>query len=123
MSFNHAALARVVAECSDRWTEASADIQTYLAAAVSDSSHREIIGPLRAGTGASGVVWVHGEEVAMWGNADAPEMAFSVTKSVVSVIAGLAFDVDLLHRVRLDLQNLRRSIGRGLSFFRFFVPV
>jgi hypothetical protein len=27
-------------------------------------------------------MWVHGKEVAKWGDADAQEMAFSVTKSV-----------------------------------------
>jgi CubicO group peptidase (beta-lactamase class C family) len=96
MKVNQAGLDRVVAACPDRWTGGSADIETYLAAAVSDTSHREILGPLRASAGASGVVWVHGDEVATWGDADAPEMAFSVTKSVVSVVAGLAFDDGLL---------------------------
>jgi CubicO group peptidase (beta-lactamase class C family) len=96
VSVDHTTLDRVVAECPGRWTIGAADIETYLAAQVSDTSHREIVGPLRASTGASGVVWVHGEEVANWGDADAPEMAFSVTKSVVSVVAGLAFDDGLL---------------------------
>ena len=96
MSVDHASLDRVVTECTDRWTFAAADIETYLSAQVADASHREIIGPLHASTGASGVVWVHGEEVAKWGDADSPEMAFSVTKSVVSVVAGLAFDDGLL---------------------------
>jgi CubicO group peptidase (beta-lactamase class C family) len=96
MSFNRAALDQIAAECPARWTIGAADIETYLAAQVSDASHREIIGPLRASTGASGVVWVDGEEIARWGDADRPEMAFSVTKSVVSVVAGLAFDDGLL---------------------------
>jgi CubicO group peptidase (beta-lactamase class C family) len=96
MRVNQVALDRIVAECSDRWTFGAADIETYLTSAVSDTSHREIVGPLRASVGASGVVWVHGEEAASWGDADAPEMAFSVTKSVVSVVAGLAFDDGLL---------------------------
>ena len=96
MSVDQVTLDRVVAECPGRWTIGAADIETYLATQVSDTSHREIVGPLRASTGASGVVWVHGKEVAKWGDADAPEMAFSVTKSVVSVVAGLAFDDGLL---------------------------
>jgi CubicO group peptidase (beta-lactamase class C family) len=96
VSVDHTALDRVVAECPGRWTIGTADIETYLAAQVSDTSHREIVGPLRASIGSSGVVWVLGEEVAKWGDADTPEMAFSVTKSVVSVVAGLAFDDGLL---------------------------
>jgi CubicO group peptidase (beta-lactamase class C family) len=96
MNVDRVALDRVVAECPGRSTIGAADIETYLTAQVSDTSHREIVGPLRPSAGASGVVWVHGEEVAKWGDADTPEMAFSVTKSVVSVVAGLAFDDGLL---------------------------
>jgi hypothetical protein len=96
MSENQVALDRIVAQCPDRWTRDAVDLEAYLASAVSDTSHREVVGPLLASAGASGDVWVCGEEVARWGDADAPEMAFSVTKSVVSVIAGLAFDDGLL---------------------------
>jgi CubicO group peptidase (beta-lactamase class C family) len=91
-----AALGRVVAECPSRWTRGSAEIETYLAAAVADTSHRNVIGPLVPATGASGVVRVKGEEVATWGDPDIPEMAFSATKTVVSVIAGSAFDDGVL---------------------------
>ena len=73
-----------------------ADIETYLVAQVSDTSHRDVVGPLLAASGASGVVRVAGREVAALGDPDVPEMAFSVTKSVVSVVAGLAFDDGLL---------------------------
>jgi len=96
VNVDHASLDRIVRECTARWTFAAADIEAYLAAQVADASHREVVGPLRASAGASGVVWVQGEEVATWGDADAPEMAFSVTKSVVSIVAGLAFDDGLL---------------------------
>jgi CubicO group peptidase (beta-lactamase class C family) len=91
-----AALARVVHDASRRWTSAAADIDTYLAAQVSDDSHREVVGPLLAASGSSGVVRVGGQEVAAWGDPRTPEMAFSVTKSVLSVVAGLAFDDGLL---------------------------
>jgi CubicO group peptidase (beta-lactamase class C family) len=74
----------------------AADLETYLAAQVADTSPRKIVGPLRAASGASVAVWVQGHEAARWGDADVPEMAFSVTKSVVSVVAGLAFDDGLL---------------------------
>ena len=85
-------LARLTQTLDMRWTRAAADIETFLATQVSDTSHREVVGPLLPATGASGVVRVAGREVAAWGDPDVPEMAFSVTKSVVSVVAGLAFD-------------------------------
>jgi beta-lactamase family protein len=78
------------------WTREAVDIETYLAAQVSDTSHREVVGALLPASGASGVVRVAGDQVATWGDPDVPEMAFSVTKSVISVVAGLAFDDGLL---------------------------
>lgn len=112
VSVDGAALAQVVAEAGARWTSNAADIESYLAAQVADASHREVVGPLLAASGGSGVVRVGGREAASWGDADAPEMAFSVTKSVVSVVAGVAFDDGLLvpdqpvHEV-VDVPQLR----------------
>ena len=91
-----AALTRVVHDLGRHWTRSAADIDTYLAAQVADDSHREVVGPLLAASGGSGVVRVGGQAVASWGDPGVPEMAFSVTKSVVSVVAGLAFDDGLL---------------------------
>lgn len=90
------ALSDVVDRASGRWTRDAANIEEYLSAQVSDSSHREVVGPLLAAHGGSGVVRVSGREFATWGDPDVPEMAFSVTKSVVSVVAGLAYDDGLL---------------------------
>ncbi len=95
-SVDGAALARVVEDVGGRWTRAAVDIETYLAAQVADVSHREVVGPLLAADGGSGVVRVGGQVAASWGDPQVPEMAFSVTKSVVSVVAGLAFDDGLL---------------------------
>ena len=64
----------------------------YLAQQVGDASHREIIGPLLPGTGASGVVVHRGRTVATWGDPDVPEMLFSATKSVLALMAGIAHD-------------------------------
>lgn len=89
-------LREVAAEFAARWTSDAADIETYLAAQVSDASHRDPLGPLSPARGASGVVRVGGGEVVAWGQPDSAEMAFSVTKSVVSLVAGLAFDAGLL---------------------------
>lgn len=78
----------------------------YLSAQVDDATHREVVGPLLPAQGGSGVVRVGGREVAAWGDPDVAEMAFSVTKSVVSVVAGLAYDDGLLvldHPVHEDI--------------------
>ncbi|UMP03663.1 serine hydrolase [Amycolatopsis sp. EV170708-02-1] len=96
-----------------RVTPGIEDMASYLESQVADASHREVIGPVLPASGASGVVVHGGERVASWGDPDVPEMAFSATKSVVSTVAGLAFDAGLipdLHRPvteTLDLPGLR----------------
>ncbi|HEV7648241.1 MAG TPA: serine hydrolase [Actinophytocola sp.] len=68
----------------------------YLSQQVNDESHRDVIGPLLAGRGASGVIVHDGRTVASWGDPAVPEMLFSATKSVVSLVAGIAYDLGLL---------------------------
>lgn len=68
----------------------------YLAGILSTQSHPELIGPLKDGSGASGVVIHHGYLVADWGDPAAVEMSFSATKTYLSVVAGLAFDRGLI---------------------------
>jgi CubicO group peptidase (beta-lactamase class C family) len=86
----------LVAHYAQTWTEEAIEIDTYLASQVSDDSHREILGPLKPASGASGVVLLDGREAASWGDPEVSEMAFSATKSVVSAVAGCAFDDGLL---------------------------
>jgi CubicO group peptidase (beta-lactamase class C family) len=81
-----------VAAQSRRATPGIEDMESYLAQQVGDTSHREVLGPLRPGTGASGVVVHRGWVIGQWGDPSVPEMCFSATKTVVSMVAGLAFD-------------------------------
>ena len=94
-----ARLERAVLDQADRPVPGPDDMESYLAAAVSDVSHREVVGPLLNGGGASGVVLRRGAVVASWGDPARTEMAFSATKSVLALVAGVAFDDGLL---RLD---------------------
>ena len=50
----------------------------------------EILGPVAARGGPAGVILHHGAQVAEWGDADRPDMTFSIAKSYISVLAGLA---------------------------------
>ena len=79
-----------------RPTPGIGDIAAYCAAHNHDASHREIVGPLLPVSGPSGLVVHGGEVVASWGDPAVPEMAFSATKSVVALVAGLAYDDGLL---------------------------
>ncbi|MEK2477997.1 serine hydrolase [Streptomyces noursei] len=94
-----AALAQAVRAQAGRPVPGIADMASYLTAQVSDASHREVVGPLRDGRGPGGVVVRRGTVIAAWGDPTRAEMAFSATKSVLSLVGGVAFDDG---RLRLD---------------------
>ena len=50
----------------------------------------EILGPVTPRGGPAGVVLQNGARVAEWGDADRADMTFSIAKSYISVLAGLA---------------------------------
>jgi CubicO group peptidase (beta-lactamase class C family) len=97
-------LAAAVAQV--RETSGIDDMAAYLARQTNDTSHQEVTGPLLAGTGASGVVVHRDRTVASWGDPTVPEMCFSATKSMVSLVAGV-----LHHRGLLDIEGTVPVLG------------
>ena len=81
-----------VAEQASRRVSGVGDMAAYLATQVGDVSHRDVLGPLLDGSGPSGVVVRRGTVLASWGDPTRVEMAFSATKSVLSLVAGVAHD-------------------------------
>lgn len=63
---------------------------------------QEIVGPTQDRGGVNGVIVKDGYVVAQWGDTDRVDMTFSVTKSYLSTVAGLAFDRGLIR----DLDDL-----------------
>lgn len=59
----------------------------------------ETIGPTRPPSGMNGIVLRHGYIVAEWGDTRAVDMTFSVTKTYLSTVAGLALDKGLIRDV------------------------
>ncbi|WP_320668954.1 serine hydrolase domain-containing protein [Patulibacter defluvii] len=68
----------------------------WLAATLADEPWPHVMGPLLDRGGPSGLVVVGGRVVARWGDPDRREMTFSIAKSALSLVAGLAFDDGLL---------------------------
>lgn len=97
-------LARAVAGAAGRETVAARHMASYLGEILAEQAHPEVIGPLRDAAGASGLVVRSGHVVAEWGDPAAIEMSFSVTKSYLSLLAGLAFD-------RGMIRDLREPVG------------
>ena len=53
-------------------------------------------GPVHARGPQTGVVWRRGEELAAWGEPDRADLTFSVAKSYLALLAGIALDEGLL---------------------------
>jgi hypothetical protein len=64
----------------------------YMAEILRGQSHAELIGPIADAGGENGLVLRGGEVVEEWGDTERVDMCFSVAKSFLSAVAGLAFD-------------------------------
>ena len=68
----------------------------YLRDRFEGQPYQEIVGPTQDRGGVNGLVLRDGHVVAEWGDTDRVDMTFSVTKSYLSTVAGLAFDRGLI---------------------------
>jgi len=69
--------------------EAKGDHHTRVALDLPDN---EIVGPLKDRGGHSGMILRRGAVAAEWGDIDRVDMTYSISKSYLSTVAGLAFD-------------------------------
>ena len=89
-------LTRALSDASTRETVAAHDMAAYLDDILAKQTHPEVMGPLLDASGASGLVVRGGTVIGAWGDPGAIEMSFSVTKSYLSLVAGVAFDRGLI---------------------------
>lgn len=77
-------------------TQIGEDPGEYLTERFRGIPHQEIVGPTAPRGGVNGIVLKDGYIVAEWGDTDREDMTFSVTKSYLSTVAGLAWDDGLI---------------------------
>ncbi|MFB0490282.1 CubicO group peptidase (beta-lactamase class C family) [Methylobacterium sp. OAE515] len=65
----------------------------------------DIAGPVRARGGPAGVILKGGQRVAAWGDTRRPDMTFSIAKSYLAVLAGLAHDDGLIPDVDAPVRD------------------
>ncbi len=70
-----------------------------------------LLGPVHARGPVSGTILVDGEEVASWGEADRPDLTFSIAKTYLALLAGVAHDRGLLPDVHEPVCKRVRGIG------------
>lgn len=84
------------------------EMRGWLARTLAEEPWPYVLGPVRDRAGPTGLVVVNGREVLRWGDPDAPDMAFSIAKSALATVAGLAFDDGLL-------EDLDAPVGERLA--------
>jgi hypothetical protein len=95
--FDAAALAAAVAFAETHETPWGRNLHAVIANGhFEPPPYNEIVGPTRPRGGPNGLVLRHGRIVASWGDTRRVDMTFSVAKSYLGLLAGLAVDDELI---------------------------
>ena len=86
------------------------DLRIAILKSFSREPYHKIIGPTKKRGGPAGVILKNGYIIGKWGDVNRVDMTFSVTKSYLSTIAGIAYDKGLI--LNLD-QKLSEIIWDG----------
>lgn len=81
------------------------DLRIAILEAFSREPYHDIAGPVRERGGPAGMVIKDGYIAARWGDLDRVDMTFSVTKSYLSTVAGLAWDEQLIRSEKDRVSN------------------
>ena len=87
------------------------DMRRWLETTLADEPWPHVLGDVRDRAGPTGVVWIGGEEVAAFGEPERVDMAFSIAKSALAAVAGIAFDDG-----RLELDAPVAVAGGGITW-------
>lgn len=67
---------------------------------------RQTIGPVKPRENPSGMIIQHGETLATWGDIDRVDMTFSISKSYLALLAGIAVDDGLIPDIHAPVRDL-----------------
>ncbi len=96
MGWNEEALAAAIAFAKANEYSGDRDLRIPIAQGFASEPYHKIIGPTKRRGGPAGMILKKGYEVASWGDTKRVDMTFSVTKSYLATLAGLARDQGLL---------------------------
>ena len=96
VGMDSAGLAAAISYANEHETTMPDDPGVYLRQRFQGQPYQEIVGPTKPRGGVNGIVLRHGFIVAEWGDTRRVDMNFSVTKSYLSTVAGLAYDRRLI---------------------------
>lgn len=110
LGFDSVALAAATSFATASEIAWSMDMKTQLATNTAREPFPEIMGPFKDRGRQNGIILRHGYIVAEWGDTRRVDMTFSVAKSYLSTVAGLAFDRGLIKDVD---QPVAASVSDG----------
>jgi len=105
-------LAAAVAAASAAEADTPRDLRLFIASTLANEPHGEIVGPVEPRGPMTGLVVRGGWLVAEWGEPERVDMTFSVTKTFLSTVVGLAHDRGLV-------PDLDQSVGVLVPSERF----
>jgi CubicO group peptidase (beta-lactamase class C family) len=97
--FNENLLNEAIQFAQDNEYSGSRDLNQAILKGFEREPFHYLAGPVKERGGPAGLILKNGYIVASWGEPDRVEMTFSVTKSYLSTVAGLAYDAGLLKAV------------------------
>ena len=99
LGFNSEQLAQAIQFAKDNEYSGARDLRIAILKGFEREPFHQILGPVNKRGGPAGVVIKNGYIAASWGDLERVDMTFSVTKSYLSTIAGLAVDKGLIDDV------------------------
>src|SRR5688572_3098306 len=96
---NQAILDSAIQFAINNETKTDYDLRIACLKAYAKEPNFRILGPTRERGKPSGLIIKYGYIIAQWGDVTRADMTFSVTKSFLSTIAGLAYDKRLIKNV------------------------
>ena len=105
LGLNAEQLQQAVSFAQNNEYEGERDLKVAILKSFTQEPYHDIAGPTRERGGPAGMVLKNGYVVAQWGDVERVDMTFSVTKSYLSTVAGLALDEGLIENVHDSVVN------------------
>jgi CubicO group peptidase (beta-lactamase class C family) len=111
VGMDSAAVARAVAFAQSHEIGIPRDMAAHVAQNVRREPYPDVLGPTTDRGGQNGIIIRRGYIVAEWGETDKVDMTFSVAKSYVATVAGLALDRGKIRSLRDSVRSYVRDGG------------
>ena len=103
--FNPKKLEEVIKFAESNEYSGSKDLRIAILTSFAREPYHDVLGPTKERGGPAGVILKGGKIVASWGDTKRVDMTFSVTKSYLSTVAGLALDKGLISSLNDPIKN------------------